>query len=80
MIDLSNLPNTVIYCPMLSLSLSTDNKEYDAYLSYTKVDLDSLGRSGFLDVFVQCCVNRLGAKLKVRIDTNETNIMFSSFK
>lgn len=31
--------------------LSADNKEYDAYLSYTKVDLDSLGRSvsGFLD-------------------------------
>lgn len=43
---------------MLSLSLSTDNKEYDAYLSYTKVDLDSLGRSGFLDVFenTTCCI------------------------
>lgn len=40
------------YSQFLSLSLSlpavsfsTDNKEYDAYLSYTKVDLDCLGRS-----------------------------------
>lgn len=32
--------------PVLSFLLDflTDNKEYDAYLSYTKVDLDSLGR------------------------------------
>lgn len=28
----------------LFASFFTDNKEYDAYLSYTKVDLDSLGR------------------------------------
>lgn len=31
--------------PCVISGLSTDNKEYDAYLSYTKVDLDSLGRS-----------------------------------
>lgn len=36
----------------LPVSLFTDNKEYDAYLSYTKVDLDSLGRSVTLYICV----------------------------
>lgn len=35
----------VLHSLCLAVALFTDNKEYDAYLSYTKVDLDCLGRS-----------------------------------
>lgn len=49
---MSHFSVILTFCPVLSLLhlffplpfFFTDNKEYDAYLSYTKVDLDSLGR------------------------------------
>lgn len=43
---ISKISKSVRLCsPLPHCLAATDNKEYDAYLSYTKVDLDSLGRS-----------------------------------